>query len=754
MQAPGGPGAPPSWGPGRKQGFGTAPGVRSKVWLTVARGNLSEVFFPQLDQPALHELRFLVAAPGSPPVDDAREAVHEVRWVRPGVPAFRVSSVHAEYRLHKEFCCDPDLSAVVVSGEYRPELPDVRLYMQASAHLIPGGPGNDALVLDRDPPVLVMRQGGSWIAIVGPFQNALAGYVESSDVLVDLHDNDGELAGAWTEAKNGNVAVGGTLGIPSGAFQLAIGFAHSRSDAEEVARQSLRRGAGRVRETFEQAWRNLPDLDPNVLKVAGDGGDLALASVAVLRSLEDKTHRGGFVASPAAPWGESCRDGDQVYHMIWTRDLFHIVSALHDMGDASPALRALEFLARRQRPDGAWDQNFRLDGKAHWTGIELDEVAYPILLAWRLSTTGVLEEDPWPDLVKPAAKFLITNGPLTPLDRWEDAGGLSPATLAAAIAALVAAAEFADDAGEHPAAAHLRAVADYWHDRLDPWCYMRAFRHYVRLNADPDRPPAPEAVTGLEFVELFRLGLRTPDDPRIEHSLSTADAVLKSSLAAGPVWRRYVGDGYGELPDGSPWRPGVGQGRPWPLLTAERAHRELALKQPIAELVSALEAFAGPELMLPEQVWDADDIPARELRNGRATGSVAPLGWAHGEYLKLLVALASARRTDIVEPAARRYAGSAPATPAFMWHAKHQFQTFPSGRLVSVQVDEPGLVRWTADQWASYKEVPLQDTTLGLWVATLPTDIMRPGATMEWTTHHDGRWEGANHTVRCVGAEA
>src|SRR5205823_4850712 len=211
------------------------------------------------------------------------------------------------------------------------------------------------------------------------------------------------------------------------------------------------------------------------------------------------------------------------------RDLFHIVSALHDMGDASPALRALEFLARRQRPDGAWDQNFRLDGKAHWTGIELDEVAYPILLAWRLSTTGVLEEDPWPDLVKPAAKFLITNGPLTPLDRWEDAGGLSPATLAAAIAALVAAAEFADDAGEHP--------------------------------------------------------------------------------------------------DGSPWRPGVGQGRPWPLLTAERAHRELALKQPIAELVSALEAFAGPELMLPEQVWDADDIPARELRNGRATGSVAPLGW-------------------------------------------------------------------------------------------------------------------------------
>jgi hypothetical protein len=60
------------------------------------------------------------------------------------------------------------------------------------------------------------------------------------------------------------------------------------------------------------------------------------------------------------------------------------------------------------------------------------------------------------------------------------------------------------------------------------------------------------------------------------------------------------------------------------------------------------------------------------------------------------------------------------------------------------------VVRWTADQWASHQELPLRDTTLGLWVAMLPTDIMRPGATMEWTTHHDGSWEGENHAIRCV----
>ena len=37
-------------------------------------------------------------------------------------------------------------------------------------------------------------------------------------------------------------------------------------------------------------------------------------------------------------------------------------------------------------------------------------------------------------------------------------------------------------------------------------------------------------------------------------------------------------------------------------------------------------------------------------------------------------------------------------------------------------------VRWTADGWASYTELPLRETTLDLWVAALPTEIMRPGA--------------------------
>jgi len=96
MEAPGGPGAPPMWGPGRKMAFGAAPGPRSKLWYTLADGTLSEVFFPTLDRVALHELRFFASAGGAPPVDDAGDGQHRISWLAPGVPAFTVDSTHHE----------------------------------------------------------------------------------------------------------------------------------------------------------------------------------------------------------------------------------------------------------------------------------------------------------------------------------------------------------------------------------------------------------------------------------------------------------------------------------------------------------------------------------------------------------------------------------------------------------------------------------------------------------------------------------
>ena len=733
------------WGPGRKMAFGAAPGPRSKLWYTLADGALSEVFFPTLDRVALHELRFFASAGGAPPVDDAADGQHAITWLSPGIPAFKVDSTHHEYRLTKEFFSDPEENALLIAATFTPELPDVRLYMQVSAHWQPGSEGNFGRVLDTHPPALLLRQQDIWMCIVGPFSKATVGYFRSSDLQIDLNDADGYLTYTYDRAGPGNVAGGAEIGIRAGSFQIAIGFAHSRADAEEVARSVLQKGASNVRYAFERAWMALPDLPQALAKVSGDEGMLARASLAVLRCMEDKSHAGAFVAAPAAPWGESNHNGNQIYHVVWPRDLCRVATALLDAGDDQAALRAFRHLQSRQRADGAWFQNWFMDGTPHWTSTELDQVALPILLAWRLGVAGCLDHDPYPVMVRPAAQFLIREGPLTQLDRWEDLGGLSPSTLAACIAALIVSAEFAHDAGEHVAAGHLRAVADYWNDRIEAWCSTSA-GHYLRLAGDPDHKPTVGAVAP-EFLELVRYGLRRPKDERVLRSLQGVDAALKANLPAGPSWRRYAGDVYGEHEDGSPW-DGSGRGRPWPVLRGERARHFHSMGLPAAELVKTLEGFAGPGLMLPEQVWDQADIPSRGLSTGKATGSVAPLGWAHAEYLELLVMVALAGFPDLVMPARRRYTEGQPQEPAFVWSHRHQITKLVAGRRLKVQLPRPGAVHYTFDDWKSFSEADAVDTTLGVWVAEIPSNKLASGSDFSWTAHYVTGWEGKNYSLK------
>jgi glucoamylase len=721
--------------------FGAAPGPRSKLWYTLADGNLSEVFFPFLDRVALHELRFFASAAGAPPVDDSAEAQHAISWIAPGVPAFRVDSTHHEYRLTKEFFSDPEQNAMLISASFTPELPDLRLYMQASAHLEPGTEGNFARVIDTHPPALLLQQQDVWICVVGPFSRATTGYFRSWDVHIDLSDGDGYLTSLYDKAGPGNVTVGAEVGLRAGAFQIALGFAHSRADAEEIARAALQKGAGNIRQLFERAWRAQPDIPQALGKVSGDEGQLAKASFAVLHCLEDKSHAGAFIAAPAAPWGETNHDGNHVYNLVWPRDLCRIATALLDSGDGDAALRAFRHLQARQRSDGGWHQNWTLDGTPHWQSTELDQVALPILLAWRLGVAGCLDHDPYATMIRPAAQYIVREGPATPLDRWEDAGGLSPSTIAACIAALIVAAEFAQDAGEHIAASHLRAVADYWNDRVETWCSLPSGQ-YVRLGSDPDKRPTEGAVAP-EFLELVRYGLRRPKDDRVLRSLQGVDTSLKVSLPAGPSWRRYAGDEYGEHDDGAPW-DGSGHGRAWPVLTGERARHFFSMGLPAAELVRTLEGFAGQALTLPEQLWDAHDVPARGLQFGKPNGSASPLGWAHAEYLELLVTIALAGFPDIVLPARRRYTEGKALEPPFVWSHKHQITKIAVGRRLRVQLPRPGAVHYTFDDWASHGEVDAIDTTLGFWVAEVPCNRLPRGAAVSWTAHYVSGWEGRN----------
>ncbi|MER3487753.1 MAG: hypothetical protein C4307_02965, partial [Chloroflexota bacterium] len=165
------------------------------------------------------------------------------------------------------------------------------------------------------------------------------------------------------------------------------------------------------------------------------------------------------------------------YHLIWSRDLVEAAGALLAAGDVEAASRTFAYLAASQRPDGTWPQNQWIDGTAYWRGSQLDEIAFPILLARSLRDAGALEPTAHrpplvdPDLVtrtvRRAMRAVARNGPATGQDRWEEEAGLAPATLGPAIAALVAGAVFLDPG---PAKAALE-LADDWNASLERWTY-------------------------------------------------------------------------------------------------------------------------------------------------------------------------------------------------------------------------------------------------------------------------------------------
>lgn len=419
---------------------------------------------------------------------------------------------------------------------------------------------------------------------------------------------------------------------------------------------------------------------------ATDGGWLARISQNVLLAHEDKTFSGAFIASASIPWGASRGDNDLGgYHLVWTRDMVQTATALLACEREDTAVRALAYLACTQKPDGSFAQNFWIDGTPYWHGIQLDEVAFPIILAWRVWKRGKLGAfDVFP-FVERAAAFLVKYAPITQQERWEETSGYSPSTLAAVISGLVCAADVARANAALELADFLEGYADWIEAHLDDWTttnegvlHPDVKRHYVRICPPcPGEPFHDESVPvgsfrvanrGAEeqnvfearqvidagFLELVRYGIRRPDDPLIVDSVKVADRVLKIDTPFGPCWRRYNHDGYGQKKDGGPF-DGWGQGRAWPLLTGERAHYELAAGKSCEKLTTAIEKFASKGGMLPEQIWDEPDLPPK-MCFGRSAGSAQPLVWAHSEYLKLLRSLADGEVFDRIPVVAERYA--------------------------------------------------------------------------------------------------
>lgn len=412
----------------------------------------------------------------------------------------------------------------------------------------------------------------------------------------------------------------------------------------------------------------------------------------------------------------------------------------------------------------------------------MDETAFPILLvdlAKRSQAVGKAEmANLWP-MVSRAASYLVRNGPVTQQDRWEEDPGFSPFTLAVEIAALLAAADLAEEKGETGMSTYLRETADTWNANIEHWTYVTGTEladqygvegYYVRI-APPEeaeaaspadgfvpiknRPPGQsylpaDHIISPDALALVRFGLRAADDQRILNTLKLIDGILKVETPSGPAWHRYNDDGYGEHDDGSPF-DGTGVGRAWPLLTGERAHYELAAgNRTRAESLSAvMRSFANASGMIPEQIWDVPDIPERELFFGKPSGSAMPLVWAHAENLKLLRSLQDGKVFDTPPQTVKRYIKDQVGSNHAIWRFNHKVNRIPMGRLLRIEVLSPARIHWSTDNWAETRDSGTQDTGLGVFFVDLPTDELPSGAqilfTIYWTD--SDQWEGKNYQV-------
>jgi glucoamylase len=273
-------------------------------------------------------------------------------------------------------------------------------------------------------------------------------------------------------------------------------------------------------------------------------------------------------------------------------------------------------------------------------------------------------------------------------------------------------------------------------------------------NRPPSEGRARAALTvSPDALALVRFGLRAADDFRITNTVAAIDALLKVDTRNGPAWRRYNGDGYGEHDNGRPF-DGTGIGRPWPLLTGERAQYELAAGRPdqAIALARAMEGFAGESQLLPEQVWDGEDIPDRELFNGGATGSARPLVWAHAEYIKLRRSIADGAVFDRPPQTVARYLASGPPPPRFaVWRFNNKIRTMPGGAVLRIETLTPAVVHVGCDGWTRTRDIETIQTGLGVWVADLDPKALGVNLHVDFTFFwpRSAQWEGTDFLVAC-----
>jgi glucoamylase len=762
----------PTWASAQKDMVGASLGS-SRLWFTAAEGIVTEVYYPRIDIPQIKDLGFIIADDRGFWVELRTLGNYQIALPGPGVPAVTIVHTHERFTFTLEICPAQRRDALLL--RYRLEGDDtLRPYALLAARLGGDAENNQAWAAKHNGrSILWAEQGPFGLALSAAGDDGAdvwgrcsVGCLEVSDGWQDFHLH-GRMTWEYDSAGPDSVALMGELPMRA---TLALGFATSKESAATLAVSALMADFKEIWQAHHDAWENW--LAKGRRPVIRDDIDRVLAlSATVLKVHQDRTYSGAAVASLSVPWGASSQSRGG-YHLVWSRDLVETAGALVCMRDFQEARDVLRYLVATQQPDGHWFQNQWLGGTAFWQGVQLDEAAFPILLASALREQGALDGIPVKDAITRAVGFICREGPATGQDRWEEDAGVNTFTLAVAIAALVEAGEFLDGEARDFA---LR-LADCWNAHLEDWAFVEdtplarrlgVSGYYARIapsdvltrdgaqyeklpikNLAIDPELSADAQIATDFLQLVRYGMRRADDPAIIDSLKVVDSLLKTDTPGGPVWHRYNDDGYGEHEDGSSF-DGTGRGRGWPLLTGERGHYALVAGETVLPYIEAMMAMGSPLGLIPEQVWDSEPIPAHGLVLGKPSGSAMPLVWAHSEFIKLCYGHVLGYPVDRPAATWKRYGGVRPKIDYEFWGPGYRPRRIRAGTALSIALTAPARVHWGIDGWKEVRDVETRDIGLGLHLADVPVTGLAAGTTIQFTFRwrDTALWAGQDHEV-------
>jgi glucoamylase len=687
-----GPGALSHFDLARKDCLGTATGRSSKVWYTVAGGVLSDVYSPTVDNTNVESLRYQVTDGRTFTDLQGPDTTYSVRATDGTGMSCEVTSTarSGKWSVVTRYVTDPRRDSVVMRVTFQPHVRDLQLWVRLDGSVNGnggGGTGNggadDATV---DPATTAVVQSDRKTAsnavnrdYAVPTAMALRAdrpFLATSSGFVGGPGDS--LSASTRTALDGNVVSHARVDTSRGPVTLALGFGRTDASAIATAGASAHTPWAAIASSYAGGWAG---YDAGLRRPPATLRAPYYLSANVLKASEDKTYPGAIVASLASPWGQAVSAGDAVffgsYREVFARDLYESFTGLLAVGDLPTARDTVRFLFDRQQlSDGRFPRNSLLNGEAapDTGGDQLDESAYPILMAWQAGLAGDAGLYP---RIRAAADFVVAHGPSFGSERWEEQSGYSPSTIAAEIAGLVAAGAIADRHGDHAAAQVYRSTADHFQRSIKGWTVTTtgpyAPRYFIRLakTGDPDAaisyglgngaPAADQrAVVDQGFLELTRLGILPASDPDVRASLGVVDQVLRR----GDGFYRYgtstpgTEDGYGDCwepdptgctPSGTPWPTGnVGSGHPWPVLSGERAEQELQTGGSTASLLASMISSSSGVGLVPEQSWEDPGLPASPtgtapesasigFTTGGPAGSAAPLTWAQAQLARLIV---------------------------------------------------------------------------------------------------------------------